>query len=92
MAAKHPSRVKEKPASAKNKHGTLSVIKANGRVYISCQDKDGNRRQWVQVSDKEADKVGGDAASFIATILRKITKDTLSKGDAMRIKGQLLRG
>ena len=88
--AKAAGKPKAKPQSFANESGTLSVIVAKGRVYISCC-MDSTRRQWVQVTGGEAASMGTTPLEVVTSIFERLREDrVLSEPDAKRIKTEIM--
>ena len=90
-AAPKAQKAIEKPQSLCTKHGLLSIIKAKGRTYISCLDSESKRKQWVQVSEKDAEALDSDPLSVIVDIFRRIEEDDLDCEGAKRVKQEIMQ-
>ena len=80
----------KKPQSIRTEHGVLSIIEAKGRTYISCLDSENQRKQWVQVSEKDAEALHRDPLSVVVEIFRSIEEELLGCEDAKRVKQEIM--
>ena len=90
-AAPKAQKAIEKPQSLCTKHGLLSIIKAKGRTHISCLGSESKRKQWVQVSEKDAEALDSDPLSVIVDIFRRIEEDDLDCEGAKRVKQEIMQ-
>ena len=80
-----------KPESITTDRGTISVIvdKTTGRAYISCCSG-GERQQWIQISQSDADNLGMTPLEAITHIFGRVESEGLDMQGAKDAKANLM--
>jgi hypothetical protein len=86
-----PGEVTVKPESAITSHGRLSVITRPTMCYIMCTN-DGDRRNWVTCTLKEAESIGKTPMQVISVVFDELVARDGTSEIAKSIKIGILKG